>query len=409
MRRDSTSISNSKMAIWLLAAFLLSSLAIGPSVSKEEEILQKYKLLSDVVEKIENHYVKEVDEEKLFHSALDGMVRSLDQHSQFLAPDLYEELKISTTGEFGGLGIQISIRDGILTIISPIEGTPADKAGLRPGDRIIEIEGETTKDITLEEAVKRLRGPKGEEVTIRIWRSLKGGTSETQLVTIVRDIIQVKSVEWKMLPDQIAWLRLNEFQGDSGDELRRALRQAKKEGAVAMILDLRRNPGGLLSAAIDVAELFVPKGELIVYTLGRDEDQSRRYIAQARKREWDGPLAVLIDVGSASASEIVAGAVRDLEVGTLVGTHSFGKASVQNIYELPDNSALKLTTAYYYTSSGTQIDGKGIAPHRVVELEYPEEESLEDEEDTLLQDPQVDAAMDVLKGQVLLHESGLAG
>jgi len=409
LRRDSTSISNSKMAIWLLAAFLLSSLAIGPSVSKEEEILQKYKLLSDVVEKIENHYVKEVDEEKLFHSALDGMVRSLDQHSQFLAPDLYEELKISTTGEFGGLGIQISIRDGILTIISPIEGTPADKAGLRPGDRIIEIEGETTKDITLEEAVKRLRGPKGEEVTIRIWRSLKGGTSETQLVTIVRDIIQVKSVEWKMLPDQIAWLRLNEFQGDSGDELRRALRQAKKEGAVAMILDLRRNPGGLLSAAIDVAELFVPKGELIVYTLGRDEDQSRRYIAQARKREWDGPLAVLIDVGSASASEIVAGAVRDLEVGTLVGTHSFGKASVQNIYELPDNSALKLTTAYYYTSSGTQIDGKGIAPHRVVELEYPEEESLEDEEDTLLQDPQVDAAMDVLKGQVLLHESGLAG
>jgi len=346
LRRDSMGVSNSKTAIWLVAAFLLSSLAIGPSLSKEEEILHKYKLLSDVVEKIENHYVKEVDEEKLFHSALDGMVRSLDQHSQFLAPDLYEELKISTTGEFGGLGIQISIRDGILTIISPIEGTPADEAGLRPGDRIIEIEGETTKDITLEEAVKRLRGAKGEEVTIRIWRSLKGGTSETQLVTIVRDIIHVKSVEWKMLPDNVAWLRLNEFQGDSGDELRRALRQAKKEGAEAMILDLRRNPGGLLSAAIEVAELFVPKGELIVYTLGRDEDQSRRYIAQARKREWDGPLAVLIDMGSASASEIVAGAIRDLEVGVLVGTHSFGKASVQNIYELEDNSALKLTTRW---------------------------------------------------------------
>jgi len=397
------------MVIGLLAAFLLSSLAIGPSLSKEEEILKKYKLFSDVVGKIENHYVNEVDEEKLFYSALDGMVRSLDQHSQFLAPELYEELRISTTGEFGGLGIQISIRDGILTIISPIEGTPADEAGLRPGDRIIEIEGQTTKDVTLEEAVKRLRGPKGAEVTIRIWRALKGGTSETRLVTIVRDIIHVKSVKWQMMSEGIAYLRLNEFQGDSGDELRRALKSAKAEGAKGMILDLRRNPGGLLSAAIDVAELFVPKGELIVYTLGRDEDQSRRYVAQARKREWDGPLVVLIDAGSASASEIVAGAVRDLEVGILVGTHSFGKASVQNVYELPDNSALKLTTAYYYTSSGTQIDGKGIAPHRVVEPEYLEEEDPGREENEMLRDPQVAAAMDVLKGQLLLHESGLVG
>jgi len=397
------------MVIGLLAAFLLSSLAIGPSLSKEEEILKKYKLFSDVVGKIENHYVNEVDEEKLFYSALDGMVRSLDQHSQFLAPELYEELRISTTGEFGGLGIQISIRVGILTIISPIEGTPADEAGLRPGDRIIEIEGQTTKDVTLEEAVKRLRGPKGAEVTIRIWRALKGGTSETRLVTIVRDIIHVKSVKWQMMSEGIAYLRLNEFQGDSGDELRRALKSAKAEGAKGMILDLRRNPGGLLSAAIDVAELFVPKGELIVYTLGRDEDQSRRYVAQARKREWDGPLVVLIDAGSASASEIVAGAVRDLEVGILVGTHSFGKASVQNVYELPDNSALKLTTAYYYTSSGTQIDGKGIAPHRVVEPEYLEEEDPGREENEMLRDPQVAAAMDVLKGQLLLHESGLVG
>lgn len=397
-----------QLAPWILAWSLLLSIAVGPSVSKDEDLYKKYELLVDVIRRVDNYYVKEVDNDKLFNAALDGMVSSLDPHSQFLTPDFYEELKISTSGEFGGLGISIGIKDGILTVISPLADTPADKAGIQPGDKIIEIEGKSTKDIKLEEAVKELRGPKGKEVTIKIWRSLKNGMPETKVVKLIRDVIKVKCVETEMLPHEIAYVKLNEFQGDSGDEVRKSVKKAKEDGAKALVLDLRRNPGGLLSAAIDVAEVFVKPGDLIVYTLGRDEKQSMKYVAESGQRLWEGPLAVLIDAGSASASEIVSGAIQDLHVGTVVGTKSFGKASVQNIYELPDGSALKLTTAHYFTDSGKAIDGNGIQPDRIVELKDIEDDLLDLRADKdKSKDPQVAAAVDILRAQLLCQESGL--
>jgi len=293
------------------------------------------------------------------------MLGSLDPHSQFLDADTYNELKVETEGKFGGLGIEISIREGILTIISPIEDTPAWKAGLKAGDLIVKIEDELTRDLTLMDAVKKLRGKPGTEVKITI---LREGEKTLLDFTITREIIKIKDIkEAKILEEDIGYIRLAEFGENTPIDLLKALSQLKKDGADSLILDLRNNPGGLLNIAIKVAENFLISGDLIVSTKGRHEAQSIEFKSSARQPYLVWPMIVLVNRGSASGSEIVAGALQDNKRAIILGEKTFGKASVQTVIPLSDGSALRITTSKYFTPSGKSIHNEGIIPDVVVE------------------------------------------
>ncbi|MFH1790543.1 MAG: S41 family peptidase, partial [Candidatus Omnitrophota bacterium] len=349
---------------------------------------------------------------ELIYGALEGMLASLDDYSQFLEPESYKELKEDTKGEFGGLGLEIGLRDGMLTVISPISDTPAEKAGIMPGDIVVKIDGEVTRQMSLADAVKKMRGKPGTGVTLTIWREKEDKFFD---VVIVRDIISVKSVrEARMLGGGIAYVKIAEFQETSGNELEKSLSAMKRDDIKGIIIDLRNNAGGLLDSAIDVSDLFLEKGELIVSTKGRISEEDREYISEKETVYGGIPLAVLINEGSASASEIVAGAVRDNNKGVLVGKKTFGKGSVQTVIPLKDGSALRITSAEYFTPNGTSIDKKGISPD--VEIEYrkldnPDDDSkaeqvferLEgkteaaDNDERDIMDTQIKAAMDAIK------------
>ena len=328
---------------------------------------ESIELFTDVLSIVKKSYVEEVDSKKLIYGAINGMLSSLDPHSSFMPPEMYKEMKIETKGSFGGLGIEISIKDGILTVISPIEDTPAYKAGIKAGDQILKIDDRFTKDLTVMDAVKRMRGEKGTKVTLTIMRE---GFEKPKDFPLIRDIIQVKSVKYKTLDDGFGYVRIAQFQEKTDDDLGAAL-QALKKGNKGMlrglVLDLRNDPGGLLDQAVRVSDHFLMDGKLIVYTEGREKDSKMRFTAGKGEKEPDYPIVVLINSGSASASEIVAGAMQDHKRAIIMGTQSFGKGSVQTIIPLSDNSGLRLTTARYYTPNGRSIQAKGISPDIIVE------------------------------------------
>ena len=292
-------------------------------------------------------------------------MQSLDKFSEFMDPESYAEMKVETEGEFGGIGIEIAVKDDLLTVIAPIDDTPAFKAGVKAGDRIVKIDKDITRGITLVEAVKKLRGKAGTPVTITVLRE-----SDNKILdfTITRDIIKVKSIKNpRILEEKIAYVKLSIFQERSARDLEDALVDLEKQGMDSLILDLRNDPGGLLNVAAEVAGKFLPTGEMIVYTKGRNEKKEMEFRVKEKKPRTDYPMVVLVDQGSASGSEIVAGALQDHKRAVLVGMKTFGKGSVQTVIPLSDGSAMRLTTSKYYTPSGRSIHGKGIMPDIVVE------------------------------------------
>ena len=362
-----------KIVLWL-ALFIIvvnfSYLAIAKE--KENSIYEELPLLADTITIVQSDYVEEVDPQKLIYGALQGMLSSLDKHSQFMDPDTYKEMKVETKGEFGGLGIVITIKDDLLTIISPIDDTPAYKVGIKAGDKIIKIDGESTKDITLIDAVKKMRGKPGTQCMLTV---LREGEQKFLDFTITRAIIKIESIkEAKVIEDKIGYIRLIEFQEKTPEELEKALKQLERKGIESLILDLRNNPGGLLNVAVKVADKFLPENEVIVSTRGRRPEQDIVFKSTSQGAHRDYPLIVLINEGSASASEIVAGAIRDHNRGMLLGHKSFGKGSVQTVIPLSDGSGLRLTTAKYFTPSGICIHDIGIEPDILVDLETKEEE-----------------------------------
>ncbi len=324
-------------------------------------------LFTDVLKIVQSKYVEDVSTKKLVYGAINGMLSSLDPHSSFLPPEMYREMKIETKGSFGGLGIEISVKDGFLTVISPIEDTPAFRAGIKAGDQILKIDNKLTKDMSIIDAVKRMRGEKGTKVTLTIMRD---GFERPKDFVLVRDIIQVKSVKFKTLDTGYGYVRIAQFQEKTDEDLTKALKALKQENGGALkglILDVRNDPGGLLDQAVKVAEHFIASGKLIVYTDGREQESKMRFHARNGAKEMGYPMVVLINGGSASASEIVAGALQDHKRAIILGTQSFGKGSVQTIIPLSEDTGLRITTARYFTPNGRSIQAKGITPDIVVE------------------------------------------
>ena len=364
------------VTVTLLAGFLF--IGAQPRCAAEGNDYESIELFTDVLSLVKKSYVEDVDTKKLIYGAINGMLSSLDPHSSFMPPETYKEMKIETKGTFGGLGIEISVKDGILTVISPIEDTPAYKAGLKAGDQILKIDEKFTKDLSITDAVKRMRGTKGTKVTLTI---LREGFDKPKEFPLVRDIIQVKSIKFKTLDRGYGYIRVAQFQEKTDDDLLKALAALKEENGGSLqglVLDLRNDPGGLLDQAVKVSEHFLEEGKLIVYTEGREKDSQMRFSSRDGKKEADYPIVALINSGSASAAEIVAGALQDHKRAVVMGTQSFGKGSVQTIIPLSDNSGLRLTTAKYYTPNGRSIQAKGITPDIVVErLELPTTEKRE--------------------------------
>jgi carboxyl-terminal processing protease len=331
-----------------------------------KETYENIELLTSILDIVQKNYVDEVSFDQMVAGAISGMLTSLDPHSAYLTPELYRELQVDTKGTFGGLGIEIAIRDGVLTVVAPIEDTPAYRAGVQPGDTIVKINGELTKDMTLLEAVKRMRGKKGTKITVSIAREGVPGLID---VTIVREVIKIQSVKARWLKPGYAYVRVTQFQERTAEDLRQALEGLGKEREIeGIVLDLRNNPGGLLAQAVQVADAFLDSG-LIVYTDGRLESQRQKYHAHKGATFDNFPVVVLVNGGSASASEIVAGALQDHKRAIVLGTRTFGKGSVQTILPLEKDAALRLTTARYYTPSGRPIQATGIDPDIVLEPE----------------------------------------
>jgi len=325
-----------------------------------ESAYGKLKVLADVFSIVERNYVEPVKANNLINGAINGMLETLDPHSNYMAPEVFKEMQTETRGSFGGIGFEITIRDKVLTVVAPIEDTPASRAGIQSGDLILRIDGKSTKDMTLMEAVKLMRGPQGTQVTITVMRQ---GFPEPKEFTLTRAIIPIRSVRFKTLEPGYGYIKVSQFIERTFPDLENALSkiESKEKPVKGLILDLRNNPGGLLEQAVKVADLFLESG-LIVYTEGRVEGQKMKFFVQKKDRAQDYPMIVLVNGGSASASEIVAGALQDQGRAVILGTQTFGKGSVQTIIPLEDGSALRLTTARYYTPKGRSIQAQGIAP-----------------------------------------------
>ena len=324
-----------------------------------EEVYQNIEIFTEVLRQVEKSYVEPQDSQKLIYGAIKGMIQSLDPHSSFMTKEEYKELMTETKGSFSGIGVEITIKDKILTVVSPIEGTPADKAGMKAGDKIIKVEGESTQDMGLIEAVKRIRGPEGSKVNLTIVRE---GMDKPLELSITRGVIPLKSVRHYVLSPGIGYVRISNFQSNTSNDLSSALEILDKDDMLkGLIIDLRNNPGGLLSQAIEVSEQFLDSG-VIVSTKGRESSHNIKATAHKNKKDSEYPIIVLVNGGSASAAEIVAGALQDNKKAIILGTRTFGKGSVQSILPLSDGSGLRLTTARYYTPSGKSIQSSGITP-----------------------------------------------
>lgn len=332
---------------------------------EKEQTYKELELFADSLSLVQHKYVENVEPKDLVFGALSGMLDSLDPYSSFMTPEDYKELLVETSGKFGGLGIEIALREGILTVVTPLEGTPAWTADLKPNDKIVKIDDKLTKGTTLNEAVKLLRGDPGTEVNLTILREKESRIFD---VLIKRAIISVKDIRKSLiLEDGIGYIRIAEFREKTAADLRAAVKKLEADGMQGMIVDLRSNPGGLLDSAVDVASLFIESGKLVVYTLDRDgqkeEYKSRRFTDSI----LDIPMVILVNDGSASGSEIVAGCIQDYRRGLILGIKTYGKASVQTVIPLTDGAALRLTTAKYYTPNGRLIHEKGIEPDIFVE------------------------------------------
>jgi carboxyl-terminal processing protease len=330
------------------------------------DVYKKLRIFAEVLDIVQKNYVEPVNTDDLIYGAVDGMLNKLDPHSSFMPPDAYKDLQIETKGRFEGIGIEITMKDDVLTVVSPIEGTPADKAGLKAGDRVIKIDNQSTKAMNLIDAVKKMRGPKGTEVVLGIIRE---GMTKPKDFKIIRDVIPIGSVKSKLLEDGFGYVRITNFRDKTHADMAAALKtlEGGKVPLKGLVLDLRNNPGGLLDQAVEVSDEFLSKG-LIVYTDGRIKSQNMKFEvtpkAQPRHRY---PMVVLVNEGSASAAEIVAGALQDQKRAMIVGVRTFGKGSVQTVIPLEDGSGLRLTTARYYTPAGRCIQAQGIVPDIVIE------------------------------------------
>jgi carboxyl-terminal processing protease len=359
----------SLLAVGVAIGFVLAAQWVPTVAAVPRQDYESLEAFTNILSIVKKNYVEDVDTKNLVNGAINGMLNSLDPHSAYLTPDLYKDLQMDTQGRFGGLGIEITVKGGVLTVVSPIEDTPAFRAGIKPGDMIFKIEDEFTKDMTLVDAVKKMRGPKGTKINLSIKRE---GVPELIDFQLMRDTIRVQSVRSRTLEPGYGYIRLAQFQERSDRDVQKALEKiaAEKSGLKGLVLDLRNNPGGLLTQAVRVSDLFLDSG-LIVYTEGRIEAQKQKYYAQKEGSWMDFPVVVLVNGGSASASEIVAGALQDHKRAVVLGTKTFGKGSVQTILPLDDNSALRLTTARYYTPNGRSIQATGIVPDIVVEATPP--------------------------------------
>jgi carboxyl-terminal processing protease len=336
--------------------------------ARETDTYQSLENFANVLNLLEQHYVDEINTRDVIIGAINGMLTSLDPHSSYMSPEDFKELQEETKGSFSGIGIEITIRDGVLTVVSPIEGTPAYRQGIQAGDQIIKINGRLTKDMTMLDAIKQLRGTKGSKVTISILRKEWQGLRDIELV---RDVIPMHSVKSLTIEPGLLYVRITNFQSTTTRDFRKVLNRAMKKGPIkGLILDLRNNPGGLLDQAVKVTDIFIDKG-VIVSTRGRNRDQDMVFEAHRGTGRFDFPMIVLVNGGSASASEIVAGALQDHKRAIIVGTETFGKGSVQTIVPLPGGAGLRLTTARYYTPSGDSIQATGITPDMVVPFEEP--------------------------------------
>ena len=353
------------LVVGMVLGFMLSNRWVPNVAAIGRQDYESLEVFSNILSIVKKNYVEDIDTKNLVSGAINGMLHSLDPHSAYLTPELYKELQSDTQGRFGGLGIEITVKGGVLTVVSPIEDTPAAKAGIKPGDQIFKIEDEFTKDMTLVDAVKKMRGLKGTKINLTIRRE---GANDLIDLSLVRDIIRVQSVRSRSLEPGYAYVRLAQFQERSDRDVQRALEKlaAEKPGIKGLVLDLRNNPGGLLTQAVRVTDLFLDSG-LIVYTEGRIEAQKQKYFAQKDGTWADFPIVVLVNGGSASASEIVAGALQDHKRAVVLGMKTFGKGSVQTILPLDDNSALRLTTARYFTPLGRSIQATGIVPDILVD------------------------------------------
>ncbi len=368
---------NKKRIIVLLALiFIVASTGVligrWSIVGAEGEGYEDLKVFTETLTMVKKNYVEEVKTKDLVYGAIKGMLSSLDPHSSFLNPEAFKEMQAETKGEFGGIGIQIGVKEGMLTIIAPIEDTPAYRAGLKAGDKIIKVNNESTKNMSLHDAVSKMRGAPKTPVTITIVRE---GWKETKDFTLVREIIKIKSVKSKLLEDGIGYVRINQFQEQTAEDLSSALEKLKQENMNSLVLDLRNNPGGLLNSAVSVTSQFLSDNKLVVYIKGKKGDRAE-YNTSDERPSYDVPMIVLVNEGSASASEIVAGALKDWNRAVILGAKTFGKGSVQSVIPLSDGSGLRLTTAIYYTPKGTSIQATGIIPDIVVKLE-PKEKGME--------------------------------
>ena len=364
---------NNKLYLFFTALLILCSVPCLAGVPDERQ--QTYKDLetfANVLTLLQQHYVDKVDTDKVITGAINGMLTSLDPHSSYMQPDDFKELQEETRGSFSGIGIEITIRNGILTVVSPIEGTPAYRLGIRAGDQIIRINNETTKDMSLMKAVKILRGKKGSKVTITIHHP---GEQSLHDLIVTRDIVPLHSVKSMLLSPGLLYLRITNFQTTTTKDLRQALHKAEKQGQLkGIVLDLRDNPGGLLDQAVKVADIFLDRG-VIVSTHGRDPDQDMIFEAHKGNGSVTFPMVVLVNGGSASASEIVAGALKDHHRAIIVGTVTFGKGSVQTVIPMANGAGIRLTTARYYTPNGSSIQETGITPDVVVPFQEPVQQS----------------------------------
>ena len=373
---EETMKKDSAKRLW--AFFILLSLVLlvpgsDTHVSAlDRNAYKSLKTFNEVLDLVEKNYVEPVDPKKLLQGAMNGMMKSLDPHSTYMTADMYKELEVETRGSFGGIGIEITILKDILTVVSPIEDTPAFRAGVKSGDQIVRIDGQTTKDMTIMDAVKKLRGAKDTKVTITIMRE---GAARPRDIELTRSIIKVRSIRSRLYEDRIGYIRIASFQERTADELKKTVKEleGKANPLRGLVLDLRNNPGGLLHQSIDVSDVFLKAG-VIVSTKGRTKSMENKATARDDGDEPTCPMVVLVNEGTASAAEIVSGALQDNSRAIVLGMQTFGKGSVQTVIPLEDGSALKLTTAKYYTPKGRSIQAEGIQPDITVRLTKPAED-----------------------------------
>jgi len=420
-----------KVLYGFLSLLLIFNLVVGVKVltsraaaDSDDAGYENLTVFTRALQLIRQDYVdpNKIGYRDLTYSALRGMLGSLDPHSQFMEPTDYRDMQDETRSEFGGLGIVVSTRDGVLTVVSPMEDSPGFRAGISPGDQILRINGITTEKMSLQDAINLLRGDPGQKVTLTIFRP---STKETRDYALQREIIKVASVKDAKMLDQsvtgnfkIGYVRITQFNEPTAQELDQKLNELQAQGMQALVVDLRYNPGGLLTSAVDVSGLFLPPRTMVVYTEGRDVSQRREYYTNKNEKQRPNfPMVLLVNSGSASGSEIMAGALKDLNRAILVGDTTFGKGSVQSVIQLPDGSAMRLTTAKYYTPGKQVIHEKGVTPNIKASLTADQERALllrhrdgllsPDEQKFVndQKDPQLDRAVDALKGAMIYNQN----